>query len=242
MITSNRLLYLSFLLLLLTACEPEIAAPSEVERSSPVTSLVTDIKYTDTVELRTISFETGERPIGEDRNHLFTGANYLIGELGATLIIAGGQSLYYLKNQYVLQFWSDLLPGNQAWTAAELVDYFEPGKVFPFGEGVGKVDVGVHLPRRVPGDLKLSKASYLENPSGELIVETIEDYEYFLYGLYPSTLKSYGKLISCSFSGTVGRYDNIADEADGNNDYFETDEVVELLNGKVTFYVEYERI
>jgi hypothetical protein len=100
------------------------------------------------------------------------------------------------------------------------------------------VDLLLHLPIGGPYDGRPSRPSYLANPEGALIITAIEDYNYPSRTL--NGLRSYGKLIRCTFAGQLGRYDSLADQADGDPNFFQPDEVVELQNGEAVFYVEYE--
>lgn len=171
-----------------------------------------------------------------DFSQTFWHGNVTSSELGATYILSAFPSeRVTFTPRFGLQFWSSNLPADRAWTADELNDFFAPGTTFNFGRGIGKVEVSLLLPIGGPYDLRASRPSYLANPQGTLTVTAIEDYD---YPTYRFGRHSYGKLIRCTFSGELGRYDYEADVADGMIKFFQTDEVVEILEGEVLFYVE----
>ena len=169
----------------------------------------------------------------------FWHGNVAASEFGTTFILNSFPSEEVTFTPlFGLRFWSDDLPNDRTWTALELEDFFAPGKTFDFGEGLGKVDVLLQLPLDTQDDFRASRSSYLPSPQGTLTVTEINDYDYPSYRF--SSRQSYGKLIRCTFSGELGRYDREADQADGMINFFLTNEVVELRNGEVLFYVEYE--
>lgn len=237
-----NIFWLSFLLLFFSACEANLADPPEILRNSPSFGLRTDLKYADTTELRNLTFNVGQQPTADRIAYLFTSVNISTRELGNTLTVEGRHTDLIPRERYLVQFWANDFPEDRQWTADEIASFFYPDKSFAFGQGEGMVDIMFLLPSRNVVDNSLSRSSYLENPQGTLVVESVEDFNYTLYGLYPGPYESYGKLITCSFNGQVGRYDGLADQADGDPDFYQTDEVVELIDGKVTFYLEYERI
>ena len=176
----------------------------------------------------------------EELEYIFWHGDFSEGELGGTLIAgAYPTELWNTTPLFGLQFWSDVLPGNRNWTSAELDTFFAPGTTFAFGQGPGKVELFLHLPIGGPYDGKPSRPSFLASPQGSLTITAIEDYDFFINPY--SNGHSYGKLIRCTFAGQLGRYNSLADQADGNPNFFQTDEVVELQNGEAVFYVEYER-
>lgn len=241
-ITNNISLFF-FLVIVLMACKADPAELPTIEKNGPVTHFSAALKYADTTTLRTIAFTGGVKPTpNAPTNYVFTGADASVGELGNTLIIAGAQ-FNIIGELYRLQFWAPDFPVDRLWNPSEIEQFFALGRTFTFGSGVGKVDIGIALPRREPFDVELSRPTYLAAPEGELIVENIEDYDYPVYSIFfQLNQRSYGKLVECSFSGQIGRYDGLADQADGDPSFYQTDEVVELSNGKVIFYLEYERI
>lgn len=138
--------------------------------------------------------------------------------------------------RFALQFFSDdLRLGNFTWSAADLEAFFPPGKTFGFGFGNNKVNVSLLLPHGGPTyDLRASRSTFLNEPEGELTIMSIEDFSYPL----SSTDERHGKLIRCTFSGQIGRYDAAADPTNGTG-YFQTDEVMEIRNGEVLFWAAY---
>ena len=228
--------------LVFSACEADLE-PQELLKESPVTNFTTQVKYTDSTEIKTITFTGGRRRSTElPTTYVFTGAKTLVDDLGSKLVISGTQ-VNIIQELYRLQFWGNDLPVDRLLTVSEIEEFFVPGRSFAFGSGEDKVDLGILLPLRELYDNRLSRPVFLANPSGELSVESIEDYDYPIYNYTSQPNEhSYGKLITCSFNGQIGRYDGLADQADGDPSFYQTDEVVELIDGKVTFYLEYERI
>lgn len=171
---------------------------------------------------------------GNEFTQLIWYTSVALTEFGATSFISAFPSERDADTpRFGLQFWPPEL-SDQLWTAASLEDFFVPGSTFSFGRGVGKVDVFLQFPIGGPYDVEASRSSYLAAPQGSLTILSIEDYDYPTDPF--SGDREYGKLVRCTFSGQLGRYDYEADMADGKNDFFETDEVVELENGEVLFY------
>lgn len=163
------------------------------------------------------------------------------GELSSTLILGNYPTdLWGGRKLFGLQFWSDNLPNDRAWTSEELEDFFNPGNTFNFGQGPGYVEVFLKMPIGGPYDFNASRPSYLENAQGSLTITNLENYDYPVFRTQAD--RSYGKLVYATFSGQLGRYDLAADQADGNPNLFLTDEVVELKDCELVFYVEYEQI
>lgn len=164
------------------------------------------------------------------------------GELSATYILGNyATETTGTKPLFGLQFWSDNLPANRPWTDDELANFFAPGTTFSFGRGPGHVEVLLKLPvGGGPYDFEASRPSYLADPQGTLTITELEDYDYPTFSTISE--RSYGKLVRCTFSGQLGRYNLEADQADGNPSVFLTDEIVELRNCELLFYVEYEEI
>jgi len=162
------------------------------------------------------------------------------GESGPTLIVGTYNAFYALSTVPVfgLQFWAEELPATRVWNAEELETFFAPGTNFEFGEGFGKVDLMMNLPIDNPAGVKASRSTFLATPQGHLTITAIEDLDYPVYGR--TSERRYGKLVHCTFSGQIGRYDSLADQADGDPSFFQTDEVVEIENGEAVFYVNYD--
>lgn len=177
-------------------------------------------------------------PAGDTLDYIFWQSDVSLGELGPTLL-TGAYATDLITSRPIVgfQFWSDELPDDRLWTGPELEEFFAPGTTFDFGEGPGRVDVAVLLPLSatfLDYDFLPSKPSYLADPQGTLTITGIEDIAYDPYLVVDDSRQ--GKLISCTFSGELGRYDGLADQADGYPG-FDTDEVVEVRNGEAVFFV-----
>ncbi len=177
----------------------------------------------------------------EPLRFLFWGGYVSESELGGEVYIGGAYSSNVTGRPYWgLQLWQDVPSEKGVWTQEQIESIFEPGTVFPFGKGAGKVDLLLRVPLdSVYNSNNCSRPSYLADPEGALEVIGLEplDYELFTIG----NNHSYGMLVHCVFSGQLGRHDYIADGADGNPNFYQTDDVVELRNGELTFYIEYRR-
>lgn len=172
----------------------------------------------------------------------FWGSSISTGELGSTIIL-GNYASEAIPSRPIfgLQFWSDTLEDKEYWTSEELEDFFAPGKSFNFGQGVNHVELKILFPIGSENfDAKASRPSYLMSPQGSLTITSLEDFNYPI--LRNNLDRSYGKLVKCTFSGQLGRYNLEADQADGDPSFFVTDEIIELRNCEALFYVEYARI
>jgi hypothetical protein len=135
------------------------------------------------------------------------------------------------------------MPGlvrGQMPTARMLEDYFYPGRSLAFGHQIDQVDVLIGLPEG-NGQIALpSRATFLHQPAGNLIITGIEDYEhpYFVSSIhYPKR----GKRITCIFEGEIGRFDQ--EKAAGFPGFihdFRTAVSIPLLRGEAAFFVAYE--
>jgi hypothetical protein len=170
----------------------------------------------------------------------FWQGNVSQGELGPTLIVGAYNAFYTISSEpfFGLQFWSASLPANREWNSEELDAFFSPGTTFEFGQGAGKVDLMLSLPIGNPTDINASRSSFLAEAEGSLSITKIEDFDYPVYSR--TSERRYGKLVHCTFSGKIGKYDSLADQADGDPSFFQTDEEVEILNGEAVFYVNYD--
>jgi hypothetical protein len=175
--------------------------------------------------------------------YFYWNADVSEGELGATLIVGAYTSLSTFDpvSYFGLQFWSDQLPANRRWTSAELDQFFAPGNVFALGQGPGLVDVSF----RYPGvddfgslDEISSKSSFLENPTGQLVVTKVEEYQFTGTRLSENRGTTYdGKLVSCLVNAEVGL--NRSTPNWRHTGSLATDEVVTLREVEVTFFVSY---
>jgi hypothetical protein len=235
----NKLIYIANLLsivLLFVACQSEEIAPVERETITEY-----GFAFGELPEPEQSQFTAFDIPFGKvdgDFGYVFWQGNALQGELGPTLIIgAYPTNLWSTRPLIGFQFWSDDPAGILTWTDEGMETFFAPGTTFEFGEGPGKVDLMLRLPIGGPYAPEVSKPSHLAAPQGQLTVQEIRDYDYPVLGR--NSERIYGKWIRCTFSGQIGRYDSLADQMDGDPNFFQTDEVVELMNGEVEFFVRY---
>ena len=141
--------------------------------------------------------------------------------------------------QFSLEFFSDISSatgGVGGWTRAEFDNYFAPGSMVPIGSGIGEMTVGIRLPEAMQEDLPTSMSCYLDNPSGELEVLNVIDYEYEIDPLYPVLDPTLGVLVEARLNASVGRYDWELDEMDGEPGYRTSDEVL-LRDFYIRFFV-----
>lgn len=131
-----------------------------------------------------------------------------------------------------MEFWAQPAV-EKPWTAAHLKNMFEPGRVFLFGKGAGRVDVSFAHEGRITHVDQRSRASYLEEPEGQLQIVSTEDYSY----LHPIEGQVEGLLVHCSFEGKLGLYDPALTPV---TEHFKTDAALTLKNGTAAFLVAYE--
>ena len=232
------IIFLSLISILSIACEKQEAVIPEVINIGP--DLFATGELRDAGEDNFTPFYIGIGDTDTELEHIFWQSYYSEGELGQTLIM-GAYPLGQISTipLFGLQFWSDQFPSDQDWTAEEMSDFFAPGNIFEFGHGPGKVELSLSLPIGGPYvSWGASKSSYLIDPVGSLTITSIEDFSYPIATL--SSESRYGKIVRATFSGLIGRYDREADWSDGTNTFI-TDEVVELQDGEVVFYVNYEQ-
>jgi hypothetical protein len=235
----NLILLLSLISMLNVACEKEDKFVPEVQFSIE-SDLFASGELRETGEDDFAPFYIGIGDTNTEIGHIFWQSGFSEGQLGSTLIIGVYPTeLITTTPLFGLQFWSDQFPTDQDWTAGEMSDFFAPGTTFEFGQGPDKVELSLLLPIGGPYAPGPSRSSYLVDPVGSLTVTSIEDFNYPI-ATRPGESR-YGMIIRATFSGQIGRYDSLADQADGNPNVFITDEVVELQNGEVAFYVNYEQ-
>jgi hypothetical protein len=135
------------------------------------------------------------------------------------------------------------MPGlvrGQLPTAAMLEDYFYPGRSFAFGNQIDQVDVLIGLPEG-NGQISLpSRATFLHEPIGNLIITSIEDFEH-PYSVPSVYYPKRGKRITCIFEGEIGRFNQEKIFGfPGLIHDFRTDVSIPLLRGEAAFFVAYE--
>jgi hypothetical protein len=107
---------------------------------------------------------------------------------------------------------------------------FSAGQVYPFGSGPGRADISFAYPRAAHVKEERSRASYLEQPDGQLEIVKVEDYS---YGRADGP-RTDGLLVHCNFEGKLGRYDWFYDSSTEN---YTTDVALEVRNGEATFFL-----
>lgn len=150
----------------------------------------------------------------------------------ALLVDIKERSVWGTIYRFGLEFWA--APGEEEalWSEAHLKRMFDPGSVFSFGEGPGKVDLS--FAHRDPGffEDERSRASFLKQPGGQLSITQTEDYSY----TPPGRETASGMLVHCTFEGSIGQYDQF--EGAWLDD-FTTNTALEIREGKATFFVAY---
>ncbi len=129
-----------------------------------------------------------------------------------------------------LKFWTD--EGNSIQRdETSLAQFFEAGRIFEFGKGTGKVDIGLPATlANMPDDTR-SRASYLTVPSGQLTIVQAAPYSYRL----PGGQSTKGLLVSCMFEGSLGIYNSAALHFQGDD--YRTDVAVPVQNGEAAFFI-----
>lgn len=144
------------------------------------------------------------------------------------------------RSRIHLQFWPDNIGTDDVWDKAEVQSYFAEDKVFTIGEQDASVfSFGILLSQYdTIVDSELSSNQFLANPTGEFTITYVEDYEYenYPYGV-PTIIQ--GQIVRGTLWAEVGRYNLEDDQADGNPNYFRTDDVVTFEDGEVSFFVPY---
>lgn len=106
-----------------------------------------------------------------------------------------------------LMFWPNFPLGQDLPTLDELSELFEVGRTYPFGYGPGRVNLGYRIPKDSLTTFRLSYASFLAEPAGELRITETEVTEFLNI---PENVggTSRGLAVTFSFSGRVGVYDH----------------------------------
>lgn len=198
----------------------------------------------------TVSVDGNQTPFSlfigatDDNNQrFFMGSTLSAGNNGPTLLVGT-----YIANLNVaqrilprieLQFWPDNLGDDSVWQPEEIQDYFAVGNQYSLGgEGADYFHLSLLLPLDgTSPDVETSQSRFLESPDGQLIITEVEEYHFTDIGA--EMVSREGLLIRCEFEAEVGRYDSLADQADGMPG-FQTDEVVEFRDGEATFFVPYD--
>lgn len=119
------------------------------------------------------------------------------------------------------------------WLEERVSFLFQVGRVYPFGTGPGKVDVGVVLGEPSPLNDLTSKASFLTYQQGELLITDVVPYRY--QNRFGDWIE--GHLIHCNFEGKLGRYDEEGVQLAGQEN-FKTTVQVDIRHGKAIFFIE----
>lgn len=218
------------LLTLLLSCEKEPRVISYEELY--VSPLYTQFEYRDTGE---VDFTYQEYRLGS-----FIDSDELVYEWNDwDKITSKGPAIlvditydYRRRYYFGLEFWADP-PAEEPWTEPHLKAMFQPGKVFPFGEGPGNVDLSVlHKAYSLSFLDERSKSTFLENPVGQLTIERVEDYRFSP----PNKDEIQGLLIHCTFEGSLGRYDQVFTSWQED---FTTTTAIEVRNGEAAFFLAY---
>jgi len=135
------------------------------------------------------------------------------------------------KCYFGLEFWADP-PAEEPWTESHLKAMFQPGKIFPFGEGPGKVDLSVLNEDYGSGFDERSKSTFLETPAGQLEITKVEDYSYQPF----NKEEIQGLLVHCTFAGSLGRFDYFY--TSWQEDYT-TPVKIQVRNGEAAFFLAY---
>lgn len=105
-----------------------------------------------------------------------------------------------------LQFWSDQFPDRGYPNDTAINSLFAEGATYPFGRGRGFVNIGYMLPDRNIID-RLSMANHLNDPLGEVVIVSLEPYQYASSFPADSSNIIRGYKVTCQFSGEVGVFD-----------------------------------
>lgn len=241
--TFYQYLYLLLFESIIQACEP--ANPLAISTDFDTVPLQIKGAYQGPDEADFVDFTIyiGAPLDDEFGSYYYWNADVSESELGATLItgVYTSKITFDPVSYFGLQFWSDQLPADRQWNSEELEQFFMPGTVFELGRGPGLVDVSFRYPEVDDfGSLDdmASKSSFLAQPEGQLVVTDIEEYQF--EGIRPSGNREIignGKLISCIVNAELGlNRDSLTFR---NATPFLTDEVLELREVEVTFYVAY---
>lgn len=185
----------------------------------------------------------GPADSGPEGQRFFLGSTLSAGSNGPTLLVgaynANINAPVRIRPRIELQFWPDNLGDDSVWQPEEIRDYFAVGNQYSLGdEGANYFHFSLLLPLNGTSlDVETSQSRFLENPRGQLTITGVEEYRFTDIGA--EMLPREGLLIRCEFEAEVGRYDSLADQADGMPG-FQTDEVVEFREGEAALFVPYD--
>lgn len=234
----------SFILLLgvfLLACEENSLVFAEtITESAPFSLTITASGAT--IEDHTATHRVGPQT-DETYKYLHNGCSVSEG-LGNTLIVgmADDGTLLIEESNLIseiirLQFWSDQFPNRGYPNDTTVNSLFAEGTTYQFGRGQGFVNIGYMLPGRNIVD-RLSMANHLNDPLGELVIVSLEPYQYASSFLADFSYTIRGYKVTCQFSGEIGVFDAeafFADQADFLT-YRATERAV--IRGEFEFFIE----
>jgi len=217
------------LLTLLLSCEQEPRVISYEEMY--ISPLYTQFEYRDTgqVEFTYQEYRLGSYLDSDDPAYRWEDWDKITSRGPAILVdvMLGFRRKYY----FGLEFWADP-PAEEPWTEAHLKAMFQPGKVFPFGEGPGKVDLSI-LNKDYDFFIdERSKSTYLQTPNGQLEITKVEDYRYQVR----NREEVQGLLVYCTFEGSLGRFDQVFSFWQED---FTTPVKIQVRNGEAAFFLAY---
>ncbi|WP_282777004.1 hypothetical protein [Phaeodactylibacter xiamenensis] len=231
----RSLLYTTSLILSLAmawSCqqEPELI----IHESSYIPPLYTQLEYRDTgqIDYSAQEFRLSLPFIGDTYNYGWYDGPVTTAEGPAMQINIAHDTNWFVTYLFGFRFWADS-EEESLWTAGHLKNMFEPGRVFLFGQGPGRVDLSFAHEGRITHVDQRSRASYLEEPEGQLQIVSTEDYSY----LHPIEGHIEGLLVHCTFEGKLGLYDPALTPV---TEHFKTDAALTLKNGTAAFLVTYE--
>jgi len=247
--TYFRILFLLSASSLFWNCEKKTIFVTE-QSAEPITYVSGEVKDVDTTGYKSFYFQSGDQYeyspyTGIDRPIIAWLSLPLPDPFGSS-IVTGAHYINFASSDPIfgLQFWPQSLEGDRQPTHQELESLFEEGKTFPFGKGQGKVDIWLMLPLAKPTTFPpvASRAYYLDEPTGDLTIEAIEDYQFESSDNSVGRIVT-GKLVRCTFEGEIGRYDrdqHIEQGLEGGNTVPFNTEVSVPVRGEARFFVEYE--
>lgn len=186
----------------------------------------------------------GPADSGRENQRFFLGSTLSFGENGHTLLVgaynANTSALLRILPRIEFQFWPGNIGTDDIWQAEEVREFFTVGNQYMLGgKGAAYFNFSLLMPLDgSPLDVETSKSRYLDNPSGLLTITGVEEYRFTDIGA--EMVPRSGLLVRCAFEAEIGRYDLEADQADGNPNFFRTDEVVEFTEGEAVFFVAYD--
>lgn len=132
-----------------------------------------------------------------------------------------------------VKFWTDEGSSIRR-DETSLAQFFEAGRIFEFGKGTGKVDIGLPATLANMPDDGLSRASYLTTPGGQLKIVQAIPYSY----RSPWGQTTEGLLVSCTFEGDIGIHSATALHFQG--DAYRTDIAIPVRKGEAAFFIAYK--